>query len=169
MTVLGAVLAGGLSSRFGADKALATLRGYRLIDLAQSVLQTQCEEVIIVGRPGGVADWPVQGLGPLGGIAGALRHAREKGHSSVLTCGVDSVGIPGDLLDLLGDAPAYLGDQPVVGLWPVEALTALAVRIWSPGSNSVRGFAEAIGARAVRHSLPLANVNTRDDLARLEQ
>jgi molybdopterin-guanine dinucleotide biosynthesis protein A len=169
MTVLGAILAGGQSSRFGSDKAVATLHGERLIDLARAALAGQCEEVVVIGRGGGVPDWPTPGLGPLGGVAGALRHAEANGHHLVLTCGVDSVGLPGDLVERLSLAPAYVVGQPVIGLWPVEALPALAERLAGPGSHSMRAFADEIGARGVDLHLPLANVNTRDDLARLEQ
>lgn len=169
MTVLGAILAGGQSSRFGSDKAVATLHGERLIDLACASLAEQCDEVVVVGRNGGIPDWPAPGLGPLGGVAGALRHAEAAGHHLVLTCGVDSVGLPGDLVERLSLAPAYVVGQPVIGLWPVKALPALAERLAGSGSHSMRAFANGIGARGVDLHSTLANVNTRGDLARLEQ
>jgi molybdenum cofactor guanylyltransferase len=168
MTILGAILAGGQSSRFGSDKAVATLHGERLIDLARAALARQCDEVAIVGRDNGIPDWPAPGLGPLGGIAGALRHAQANGHHLVLTCGVDSIGLPDDLIEQLSHAPAYVVGQPVVGLWPVEALPALETRLANPGSHSMRAFADEIGARAVQIDT-LANINTRADLAALEQ
>lgn len=167
MTVLGAILAGGRSSRFGSDKAVALLHGERLIDLARAALASQCDEVVVIGRDGGVPDWPGPDLGPLGGIAGALRHAQANGHHLVLTCGVDSVGLPADLRERLGLAPAYVVGQPVVGLWPVEALPALTARLTGPGSHSIRAFADEIGARPVVLGRPLANVNTQADLAQL--
>lgn len=169
VSVLGAVLAGGRSSRFGSDKAMATLHGERLIDLARAALKGQCDEVIAVGGDGRVPDWPAAGLGPLGGVAGALRYAVANGHHLVLTCGVDSVGLPPDLVRRLGPAPAYVVDQPVIGLWPVHALPILENRLAGPGSHSMRAFADAIGARGITLHLPLANVNTLADLAKLEQ
>ena len=168
MSTLGAVLAGGQSLRFGSDKAVATLHGARLIDLARAALAAQCDAVVVVGRDEGVPDWPAPGLGPLGGIAGALRYARAQGYAQVLSCGVDSVGLPADLRDRLGFAPAYVVGQPVIGLWPVEALPVLEARLAGPGSHSMRAFADEIGARAIALPHPLANVNTRDELARLE-
>lgn len=169
MTVLGAILAGGKSSRFGADKAVATLNGERLLDLARTALAGQCDEVVVVGRAEGIPDWPRPDLGPLGGIAAALRHGEAAGHHLVLTCGVDSVGLPGDLVRQLSIAPAYVIGQPVIGLWPVEALPCLVTRLAGPGSHSMRAFADDIGARAVRLDLPPSNVNTRHDLAQLER
>ncbi|WP_443026351.1 molybdenum cofactor guanylyltransferase [Sphingomonas sp. CCH9-E2] len=139
------------------------------MDLARAALAIQCDAVAIVGREGGIPDWPAPGLGPLGGVAGALRHARAQGHHLVLTCGVDSVGLPADLVDQLSLAPAYVISQPVIGLWPAEAVVALGTRLAGPDSHSMRAFADEIGARGIDLHLPLANINTRGDLAALEQ
>src|SRR3546814_5020197 len=80
---LGAVLAGGRSSRFGSDKALAMLGGRTLLDHAQAALRPHCDALIVVGRGEGLADWPQPDMGPLGGVAGALRHRSEE-HTSEL-------------------------------------------------------------------------------------
>ncbi len=81
--VLGAILGGGRSSRFGSDKALATLDGRALIDRVAAALAPQVDALIVVGRdhPGltAVADRPAPDLGPLGGIAGALHYAAAHG------------------------------------------------------------------------------------------
>ena len=50
MRLLGAVLAGGRSSRFGSDKAEALLHGRSLLDHAIEALSAQCDSVIVVGR-----------------------------------------------------------------------------------------------------------------------
>lgn len=166
--ILGAVLAGGLSTRFGSDKAVATLDGQRLLDLAVATLAPYCEAVVVIGRddPGhaGQPDWPHPHMGPLGGFAGALRHASDAGYDAVLSCGVDSVALPAELLSLLMPAPAYLAAQPVVGLWPVTATATLVDILTGPGKHSVRRFAEAIGARAITVDEPPVNVNTPADL-----
>ncbi|MEG3179068.1 molybdenum cofactor guanylyltransferase [Sphingomonas sp. LT1P40] len=166
--ILGAILAGGESSRFGSDKALAELHGRKLIDLARTALASQCDDVVVIGRDDGIADWPAPGLGPLGGIAAALNHALGNGFAEVLTCGVDSVGLPADLVRHLSPAPAYVASQPVIGLWPAAAAGAIEERLFGDSSHSVRAFADDIRARAVTVDI-LANVNTREDLARLEQ
>lgn len=171
--MLGAVLAGGQSSRFGSDKALATLAGSRLIDHAMNALCQLCDEVVVVGgnRQGimPLADWPAPGLGPLGGIAAALRYASEQGHSEVLTCGVDSLGLPLDLLRHLSPGPAYVMDQQVVGLWPSAAFDRLADILTGSGRRSILAFAQTIGARSVRLEKELANINTPEDLSELEK
>ncbi|HEX7854674.1 MAG TPA: molybdenum cofactor guanylyltransferase [Sphingobium sp.] len=167
--IMGAVLAGGLSTRFGSDKALALLGGRSLIDCAVDSLSSQCTTVVIIGREGGAPDWPHSGLGPLGGLAGALRHAQAMEYEAVLSCGVDSVGLPDDLLERLSPAPAYLATQPVIGLWPVLALPTLEAILTGSGKHAVMRFVEAIGARAIDLPRPPANVNWPEDLARLQE
>ena len=54
--ILGAVLAGGASSRFGSDKALALIGGRTLLDRAGSALRPFVAEVVAIGRPGGVPE-----------------------------------------------------------------------------------------------------------------
>ncbi len=171
--ILGCVLAGGLSTRFGSDKALAELGGQTLITRAVDTLSGWCEFVVVVGRETAPApclpDWPRPGMGPLAGIAAALRLARDEGYEAVMTCGVDSADLPETLLDILAPAPAYLADQPVIGLWPASALEAIETILTSDGRHSMRQFAETIGARAVRDAANAANINTPADLAALEK
>jgi molybdenum cofactor guanylyltransferase len=107
-------------------------------------------------------------MGPLGGIAAALHLARDEGYQAVLTCGVDSAELPEGLPDLFTPAPAYLADQPVIGLWPTTALEAIGTILTGEGKHSMRQFAEAIGARPVQMAVKPANINTPADLAELE-
>lgn len=171
--ILGAVLAGGQSSRFGSDKALAELRGRTLLRHAVDTLAAWCDVVVVVGRHTApaptLADWPRPGMGPLGGLAAALKLAREEGYQAVLSCGVDAAGLPDDLPGRLSPAPAYVASQPVIGLWPVSALKPLEDLLASDTRHSLRALAETLGARAV--DLPLApfNINTPADLAAAEK
>ena len=166
--ILGLVLAGGASTRFGSDKALAELDGHRLIALAVDRLSEWCEQVVIAGREAGPApcipDWPHTGMGPLGGIAAALHFAQDAGFEAVLSCGVDSPGLPDDLPALLAPAPAYCAGQPVIGLWPVSAASAIEAVLKGNGRHSMLAFAERIGARAVPLPAPIANINWPADL-----
>ena len=170
--MLGCVLAGGQSSRFGSDKALAELHGHTLIARAVDALSGWCEFVVVVGRELAPAptlpDWPRPHMGPLAGIAAALHLARDEGYVAVLTCGVDSAVLPENLPALLAPGPAYLADQPVIGLWPASALAAIETILTSEGRHSVRQFAEAVGARSVTSPSAAANINTPADLAALE-
>jgi molybdopterin-guanine dinucleotide biosynthesis protein A len=170
--ILGAVLAGGKSTRFGSDKALAEVAGHTLIAQAVDALAGWCDHVIVVGRKTAPAptlpDWPAAGMGPLGGVAAALRFAQDAGYAQVLTCGVDSLGLPDDLPAVLAPAPACLADQPVIGLWPASAAATVSAILESNARHSMLAFAEAIGARAVKSDHKPANINTPADLAAAE-
>ena len=169
--LLGAVLAGGRSRRFGSDKALAELDGRTLIARAVDTLAGWCDHVVVVGRAEAPAptlpDWPRPDMGPLGGVAAALRWACDEGYAAVLTIGVDSLDLPDDLPAVLGPAPACLAAQPVVGIWPTSAAAAIEAILGGDGPYAMRRFAEAIGARAVALDRAPANVNTPADLAAL--
>ena len=165
--ILGVVLAGGQSRRFGSDKALAEIEGRTLLSRAVDTLSGWCEHVVVVGRETAPAptlpDWPAPGLGPLAGLAAALRHARDEGYAEVLSCGVDSVFLPEHLPELLAPAPACLADQPVVGRWPAAALGQAEAILTGDGRRSMYAFAEALGARMVEAAS--VNVNRPSDLA----
>ncbi|SEH13809.1 molybdenum cofactor guanylyltransferase [Sphingopyxis sp. YR583] len=166
MKTLGAVLAGGRSSRFGSDKALAMLDGRSLLDHAATALRSHCDAVVIVGR-GEIADWPRPDMGPLGGMAGALINAADHGFDQLLTASVDCVRLPDDLRALLEPAPAFLETQPVIGLWPVAALRDLQVMLEDGSDLAVKAFARGIGARSVASDFVPPNINSAADLDRL--
>ena len=164
--VLGAVLAGGRSSRFGSDKSVANWNGRSLADHAAALIGQHVDRVVMVG-PDGIADMPGPGLGPLGGIAGALDFAASEGFTSVLTIGCDMPRAPDDLIAaLLRRAPSYCPDAPVLGHWPA-ALGAQLLGWLSGEDRSVRSWARGIGALPIASPVALANVNTREDLMAL--
>ncbi len=74
----GFVLAGGKSSRMGADKAFLEFGGQRLLVRSLSVAGAVCDSVMIVGDPAKFAQYAttgadiVPGCGPLAGIHTAL-------------------------------------------------------------------------------------------------
>ncbi len=172
----GAIIAGGVASRFGSDKALVAWRGRPMIARAADVLAPWCSEVLVVGRAWGglpsVADRPSPGLGPLGGIAGALAHAGAHGFDTVVTIGCDMPDVPGALIGrlLAAGGPAYCADAPILGVWPATLGSALAERLAgaTPGAKdgrlSIRRWALDVGATPVPAPGPLANVNTPADL-----
>ena len=171
--ILGVVLAGGQSTRFGSDKALAELGGHTLLARAVDAMSGWCEYVVIAGRETGPApcipDWPRPGGGPLGGIAAGLNLALDEGYKTVLTCGVDSFGLPDDLIELLSPAPAYVAQQPIVGHWPAEAAGAIEELLFSSRKHSVLAFAEMLKARPVKLERKPANINTPAELAAAEK
>ncbi|APZ98679.1 molybdenum cofactor guanylyltransferase [Sphingopyxis sp. QXT-31] len=171
MSTLGAVLAGGRSSRFGSDKAEALLEGQSLLDHAIRALAPHVDTVVVAGRamPGRpmIADWPASDLGPMGGIAGALRYAESQGFNQLLCISVDCVRLPEDLRTLLEPGPAYLASQPVIGLWPVSLRAEIEAQLTTSDDRSVRRFGNRVGARAVACDFVPPNVNSVADLDRL--
>jgi molybdopterin-guanine dinucleotide biosynthesis protein A len=178
--ILGVVLAGGQSSRFGSDKALAELDGHSLIARAVDSLAGWCERVVVAGRATAPAptmpDWPRAGMGPLAGLAAALRLARDEGYDAVLSLGVDAAALPDNLAEVLGlsadgslpAVAAYISSQPVIGLWPVGTASAIEAILTSDGRHSMLALAARIGARAVVLDQDPANINTPADLAALQ-
>jgi molybdopterin-guanine dinucleotide biosynthesis protein A len=170
--VLGVVLAGGQSRRFGSDKALAEIGGCTLLDRAVATLARQCEAVVVAGRTIAaapvVADAPQAGMGPLGGLCGALHHAFAHGFDTVLSIPVDAYDLPAGLIAELSPAPAFAARAPVIGLWPVTARGPLDALLAEDTVHSLRAFAARIGARAVDLSRLPANINTPADLSALK-
>jgi molybdenum cofactor guanylyltransferase len=168
MRVLAAIIAGGRASRFGADKAAAQISGRALIDHVVAALRPQAEALIIVGRewPAHVciSDLPMPGLGPLGGLAGAMDYAAQHNFDTLLTGSCDVFGLPDTLRENLLPAPAIVDTNPLVGLWPVAVLPTLLDWIKNEPRRSMYGFAEHIGARAVTLANPLININRPADL-----
>lgn len=85
MTWYGFVQAGGGSTRFGTDKALAEIAGKTMLQRTGELLECVCDQVCIIaaagkydGTPWKVIEdgWP--GEGPLGGILTALQHLKAQ-------------------------------------------------------------------------------------------
>ena len=168
--ILGAVLCGGASSRFDGDKRAALLDGATLQERAVAGLRGSCDAIVLCGGAGteapSVADRPAPSLGPLGGICGALFHARANGFTHVLTAPVDVHPMPTELVGrLAGEGAAVLAGHWLFGWWPVTLAEDLERHILS-GRRSVLSWVEAAGARQVEDGdVSPVNINTRADLA----
>ena len=168
MRLLGAILAGGQSRRFGSDKAQARLDGATLIDRVSAALAPQVASLVICGRSPGLADRP-GGVGPLGGLAAALHHGAAQGYDAVVSVPCDTPLLPGDLATRLGahDGATYLSQSPVIGLWPCALATSLDAYLAATDDYSMRGWAVACGAEARTLDTVIPNINTPADLAKL--
>lgn len=165
--ILGAVLIGGRSSRFGSDKAQALFGERSLADHAAAAIAPYVDEVVMAGGDA-LPDLPRPGLGPLGGIAAALDQAATRGFRCVLTIACDMPQVPPALIEaLLLRAPSYCIDSPVLGLWPAALGAQLLSHLEMVDDRSIRGWAQAVGALPIEAPQPLANVNTREDLLTL--
>jgi molybdopterin-guanine dinucleotide biosynthesis protein A len=168
MKLLGAIIAGGRSIRFGADKAGALLDGRPLIDHVAAGMRGQTDHFVVCGRswPGieTVADWPRPELGPLGGLCGAFRHARDNGFDAVLTAGCDVLPIPDSLAARLGAGPACVLGQRLLGLWPATLLPLLESHLRSSTDRSIRTWVTLCHATEIPIAGPWHNINTIIDL-----
>lgn len=111
MTVLGAVLAGGASSRMGRDKAAVVVGGRTMLDRVGDALAEVCDRVVVLGpEREGVETWPDRdpGSGPLAGLANALERA-DTDH--VLLVAVDNAFVR---VETLRGLVSLAGEMPVI-------------------------------------------------------
>ena len=172
--ILGAVLAGGRSSRFGSDKAQAVWGGRPLLDHVVARLAGVCSAVIICGRDAdtipSIPDRPAPDLGPLGGLNAALHHAAAAGYDRVVVAPCDTPLLDDDLLAALTSATrdVFLATMPVIGSWQSAHADLLDAHLRSDANRSMRGWAEAIGATPLHLPAP-PNVNRPFDLEGLDK
>lgn len=160
--ILGLVLAGGLSSRMGRDKASLTIDGRTLLQRTSGALRAAGAQVVAVSgdRPGGIPDrW--RRSGPVGGIASAVQFLPD---GELLVAPVD--------MPYLGDAvlaPLLAGHAGSVTCWQGHPLPmrlrlddtsrrVLADLMTRPGREcSVSALQSRLGAT----ELPLDTLDTR--------
>jgi len=171
MKLLGLILAGGQSSRFGSDKAVALHQGRPLIDHVADALHPHVDALAVAGRDWPdlirIEDAPEPGLGPLGGLLGGLLYAGQNGFDAVLTSGCDTLGLLPTHIAALHPGPAALETLPVVGLWPTALGPVLADWMRQTQRHSLYGFARAVDSRLVTVAEPPANINQPSDLDQL--
>jgi molybdopterin-guanine dinucleotide biosynthesis protein A len=177
MKILGAIIAGGQSRRFGSDKAMAVYDGRRLIDIVAEGIRAQVDATVVCGRalPGfeTLDDRPVPNLGPLGGLCTALHHANLNGYDAVLSVPADVLPLPDQLVTWLAAASegntraTVVNGQHLLGLWPATLASHLDRHLAADNNRSLRGW--IITSNAVAVDLPVAfyNINTHQDLEQL--
>ena len=187
MRIFGVILAGGQGRRMGgADKALLTLAGQTLIARVAERLDPQVEALAISANGDarrfglGLPVLPdTESRGPLSGILAALEWAARHQATGVVSAPVDCPFLPPDLVPRLCLAAETTGValaeshgilHPTFGLWPVTLAPALRAFLASGAKERVRSFAMENGASAAHFpdDNAFANINTPEDLARLE-
>ncbi|HEX4049583.1 MAG TPA: molybdenum cofactor guanylyltransferase [Steroidobacteraceae bacterium] len=190
--VVGVVIAGGRSVRFGAEKAVAIFSGRPLLLWAVRRLQRTCAAVAVNARPGTQAEalagaegltvlHDAQGdpLGPLSGVKVGLRWARDLGARALAVSPCDVPRLPDDLFPRLiqaaGDGAAMAqtveGRQPLCAVWPVSALPQVSEALVGGNHPPTWRLLEQLGARPVHFSAAecFENINTPEDLAALSK
>ena len=179
----GVVLAGGLSTRFGSDKAAAEVGGVSLLQRAVTLLESVLDEVWVSVRPDQASDalrsrYPCledrhPGAGPAAGLEAA--HASGPGRAWLaLAC--DQPGLTrADLQRLVTERdpnaaataycdPATGAPQPLCAIYEPGTLAGLAKETVGGNGPSPRAYL----ARRPLKLIPkeITNINSHDDLRR---
>jgi molybdopterin-guanine dinucleotide biosynthesis protein A len=185
--VAGMVVAGGRSTRFGGEKAVALLDERPLLAWAVQRLQRSCGQVAINARPETetealakalgldvLHDAPGDPDGPLAGVKAGLAWARSVGARALAVSPCDAPLLPDDLfhrlIEAAGDGAAMAvtsdGRQPLCAVWPVSAFEMLTQALEGGAHPPTWRTLLSLGAAEVRFDPPeaFANVNTRQDL-----
>lgn len=194
--VVGVILAGGLSRRFGGgDKCLRALGGQTLLSRVVDCVQPQVGHLIMNASGDGarftdlgletVADVVGGALGPLAGVLTGMAWAKShvRGATWVATFASDAPFLPHDLIDkLYQDATAQQADiamatsngrvHPVFALWNIELMENLRHALVDEGVRQVRAWASNHTVVQVDFAYervdPFFNVNCENDLAEAE-
>ncbi len=184
--IRGLILAGGKSSRFGADKAMAFYKGVPFLERAASLLKRLELKPILVGRPR-LTDISflkcttlydkLSDQGPLGGLYTAMAVFKN---TAFLMVSCDMPLLSRQALSFLLEKhdPVYGATlfstqnqiQPFPGIYEPSLLGLLRKNLMD-GSLSVRHFLDQIPSKNVMvwqgDERIFSNVNTRDDLKNL--
>ena len=175
--ILGVVLAGGRSMRYGSDKAFADLGGFSLARRAARVLEMVAGRVVLVANdlerhaPAGLPVRPdlITGIGPLGGLHTAVAWAAEEGLRGVVVLATDMPFVPASLLKALtgeidpgvAAVPASRGPrgfEPLCAAYDVHCLPAIEAAI-ERGDRAVVSFFPDVAVRLMN----LAAVSSHGD------
>lgn len=177
--IVGLVLAGGRSRRFGWEKAVVVVQGQPMIAGAVAALSPAVGAVAInapedsgaaaFARAAGleaIADPPGLPDGPLSGVLAGLRLARDHGRAWLATTPCDLPFFESRVVTRLAEAGAGAraedptGPQPLCALWPVSLESWLAERL-ARGHPPVHRLQAEAGFATVQFKEPwlFANLN----------
>ena len=173
---VGAILAGGDSSRMGTSKSLLVVDGMSFLERVHDTMTAVFTEVIVCGG----SEVPDNGVlipderpdhGPVGGLLSALRIARGR---PVFVTTVDMPVVTSEAIRSLTE-PAAQGsevriaqvageDQPLFGIYGPD-VEPIARAMFDEGRRSVKAVIDAVDSvsRIAMDSSTLFNVNTRPD------
>jgi molybdopterin-guanine dinucleotide biosynthesis protein A len=183
--VLGVILAGGGSRRFGEDKALALLGGVPLVARVAERARPQVDGLVLSGRPIAGLDLTVvadrtPGEGPLAALSHCLAWAATQAYPFAATFPCDAPFFPADLVARLrreiGGADCVMARRRgqghyAFGLWR----TAIAPKLAAAVEGGLRSLREVDTVLARVYADfddegrdPFFNINRPEDLALAE-
>jgi len=176
-SVVGALLVGGASTRFGSPKALARYQGEMLAERAHRVLAEAFQQVIVVGKARDELELPFPVLddgsdvrAAIVGVAAALRLADA---DRVVVLPTDMPFVTAELLLALAEAcegaeAAVPQSGPLPGAYCRSALPVLEQRIAAGDLALYRACVELEPRTIQWDESLLRNVNRSEDLNELE-
>jgi len=187
--VLGVVLAGGKSQRFGEDKSQVKLGDKILIDYILSEIIDEFNEVLIVSNNSInfkkskkiflIQDFK-KDLGPLGGVLTAMKWVKDnnKDYQWISTFPVDTPFFKNQILkDLLQninqekDKLFFIKSNNtrhnIFGIWSIDLIDKLEEDLIR-GERKVEFWANSVGVKNIEMEFdnkdPFFNINTKEDL-----
>ena len=187
--ILGVVLAGGKSQRFGQDKSQVKLNGKILIDYILSEIIDEFKETLIVtnesinfmksDKISSIRDFK-EGLGPLGGILSSMKWIKKnnKEYNWISTFPSDTPFFTKKELKIFyeniktSDSKLFFIKSKetrhnIFGLWSVDLMDQLESDLLK-GERKVELWANSIGVSTVdinyKDINPFFNINTKEDL-----
>ena len=187
--ILGVVLAGGKSQRFGQDKSQAKLQGKILIDYILSEIVDEFSETLIVAN-NPISFMPSDkifltkdfknGLGPLGGVLTAMKWIKEndKKYDWISTFPTDTPFFKKKELKnfyekiKINDSKLFFIKSKetrhnIFGLWSMDLMDQLESDLIK-GERKVELWANSVGVNIINIEYkkidPFFNINTKEDL-----
>ena len=189
--ILGTVLAGGKSQRFGEDKSQVKLGDKLLIDYILSEIIDEFNEVLVVSnnrisfkeskKISLITDFK-KDLGPLGGVLTAMKWAKEnnKNYQWISTFPADTPFFKNQILkDFLKSINLNTSKlffiksnntrHNIFGLWSIDLMDKLEEDL-NKGERKVEVWANSIGVKNINMKFenkdPFFNINTKEDLTK---
>jgi len=192
--ILGVVLAGGKSQRFGEDKCQVKLGDKLLIDYILSEIIDVFKEVLLISNNKikynnsnkiSLVEDTKRGLGPLGGILTAMKWIRQnnKNYKWISTFPSDTPFFKKKILNnFLEEIKDYEGKlffinsndtrHNIFGLWSIDLLDRLEKDL-DNGERKVEMWANKIGVKSINMKFenkdPFFNINTKEDLIKAKE
>ena len=190
--ILGAVLAGGKSKRFGKDKSGIKLGSKTLIEHTLDKIESKFNTIIIVSNNKIVNNYItikdcIEGqLGPLVGVLSAMKWIIKNNcpQKWVATFPCDTPFFSISIIDKfieatkLNDSLLYFVKSEekrhnIFGLWSIKLIETLEKDIIENNHRKVEKWANKIGVKTINIPYdnidPFFNINTKDDLAEAEK
>jgi len=192
--ILGTVLAGGKSQRFGEDKSQVNLANKLLIDHILSEIIDEFNEVLIVSNNSikfnkfekitKIEDYK-KGLGPLGGVLSAMKWIKtnKREYQWIATFPVDTPFFKKEILkDFIQKINLEESDlffiksnntrHNIFGLWSIKLIDKLEKDL-DKGERKVELWANNIGVKIINMEFsnndPFFNINTKEDLEKAKE